>query len=38
MDFPNVSKGFREHFELWANKFKMAKYQHVSLAEMKIFA
>lgn len=38
MDFPNVTKGSREHLELWANKFKVADYQHISLAEIKIFA
>ena len=28
----------QENTELWANKFKMADYQHISLAEIKIFA
>lgn len=37
-DFANVMKGSREHLELWANTFKMADYQHISLAEIKIFA
>ena len=38
MDFPNVTKGPREHLELWANTFKMADYQHISLAKIFISA